>query len=119
MSNTVKMGTNLKGNYTISLPGGVRIVPGKVSEVPVELLSNPGIQAYLKTGKLYIQKEEAVIEVPPTPPSEPVTVVSEKKPAKEKKPKAEKTEVTAESVQEEVAQAVADVQAEASTPTTE
>lgn len=125
MSKTVKMGTRLKGNYVISLPGGVRIVPDKLSEVPVEVLENPGVKAYLKTGKLYIQEEEQVIEVPAKVVAQeaPKVEAPVTEPAKkEKKPRgaakevavideaAFKEEVTPESVQAEIAQAVAEVQ---------
>lgn len=85
MSKTVKMGTRLQGNYTITLPMGIKIRPGVLSDVPEELLSNPGIVAYLKTGKLYIE-EQVVTTVASTgevvPPAE--------KEAPVKKPKAKK-----------------------------
>lgn len=74
MSKTVKVICTVRKGYLLSLPGNIKVWGGAVTKIPAELLDNPGIKAYIKSGRLKLV-DEADAEILPlqSPPSAPAT----------------------------------------------
>ena len=72
---TVKVICTVRKGYLMSLPGNIKVWGGAVTKIPAELLNNPGVKAYLKSGRLKLVDEaDAVILPLQSPPEAPAPV---------------------------------------------